>query len=151
MKRVTMNCLLVVLTSVIGFVPEAKAVTYGQEVVAAVLLGEARGEGEIGMMAVAEVIRNRADKEGVSPLAIVTRSKQFACLNRTTPKKLIRKFWRTNEWKTALRISRLMYNQPEKLPGITNGATHFDSGDPYWAQGKKPVAVIGNHKFFILD
>lgn len=40
------------------------AATHGQEIVAAVLIAEARGEGEKGMAAVAEFIRRRADIRG---------------------------------------------------------------------------------------
>ena len=126
------------------------AATYGQEVVAAVLMAEAWGEGELGMTAVAEVIRYRADRLGLSPLAVVKQKQQFSSLNNTTPQALIRKFWKTKDWPKALAISRLLYNEPDKLPGITQGASHFDFEVPAWAEGIEPVAVIGNHKFWKL-
>lgn len=125
--------------------------TYGQQVVAAVLLGEAEGEGEKGMIAVAEVIRKRADQKGVSPLAVVKEPKQFSCMNNLTPPQLIRKHWRKKDWELALRIARMMYNTPEKLPGITCGATHYATYIPRWARGHDPVAVIGNHYFWRFE
>jgi hypothetical protein len=65
---------------------------YGQQVVAAVLMGEAWGEGEAAMTAVAEVIRRRADLKGISPLAVVVQPKQFTCLNRCSPEDLVPSF-----------------------------------------------------------
>jgi spore germination cell wall hydrolase CwlJ-like protein len=131
--------------------PSAGAATYGQQVIAAVLMGEAEGEGERGMIAVAEVIRKRADQKGISPLAIVKEPRQFSCLNGLTPPQLIRKHWRKKDWETALKIARLMYNTPEKLPGITRGATHYATFIPKWARGHQPVAVIGNHYFWRFE
>ena len=127
------------------------AATYGQEVVAAVLMGEARGEGREGMLAVAEVIRTRADQMGISPLAVVKQRLQFSCMNGLTPPQLIRKHWGNEQWETAIEIAQLLYNEPEKLPGITQGATHFDHGVPSWALGRTPVAVVGRHKFYRMD
>lgn len=129
----------------------ACAATYGQQVVAAVLMGEAWGEGRVGMIAVAEVIRTRADQEGISPLAVVKKPLQFTSLNGTSPQRLIRKYQEAREWPVALEIARTMYNTPDQLPGITRGADHFDHGVPYWARNKTPVAVIGRHKFYRLN
>ena len=126
------------------------AQTYGQRVVAAVLLAEARSEGERGMIAVAEVIRNRADAWGVSPLAVVKVEKHFSCLNKTTPEALVRRCRGLPEWSLALAIARQTYNQPETLPGFANGANHFHSESADWADGEDPVAIIGRLKFYRL-
>ena len=100
--------------------------TYGQRIVAAVLMGEARGEGEIGMTAVAEVIRNRANEASKSPLEIVLKKGEFSCLKDTTPEALHRKFHRMKTYPMALRIAKTCYNTPEQLPNVTKGATFFD-------------------------
>lgn len=129
----------------------AGAATYGQEVVAAVLLAEARGEGVKGMQAVAEVIRRRADMKGVSMLAVVE-PKVFSSLNGTTRDALLKKFWRHPLFPKAVEIARRAYNRPESLRNITRGATHFAHKEeiPWWAQGKSPVTTIGNHAFYRL-
>ena len=124
--------------------------TYGQQVIAAVLLAEARGEGLRGMYAVAEVIRTRADHFGVSPLAVVKMRKQFSCLNGIKPPELIRSLNRDRGWEDALAIAKVLYNEPNRLPGIVSGATHFHSGRAYWADGEEPVAVVGTLKFYRL-
>jgi len=101
----------------------ARAATYGQKVVAAVLLAEARGEGEEGMMAVAEVIRRRADQKATSLLAVV-RPGAFSSLNGLSHEKILRKFERHPLFPEALRIARIAYNEPEKLQNLTLRATH---------------------------
>ena len=116
--------------------------TYGQQVVAAVLMGEAWGEGEAALIAVAEVIRVRADAAGLSPLAVVQQPFQFSCLNGIEPRELIGKFLRYRDFEVALRISRCMYNSPSELPGIAKGATHFErvGTRAHWTRGHQPVA-----------
>ncbi len=128
----------------------ALADTYGQRVLAAVLLSEARGEGEKGMTAVAEVIRNRADLLGVTPLAVVTKRGEFACLRRRTPDQLIERFEKNKAWPVALKIARVTYNEPEKLPGIVKGAKYYHSGNPSWAKAEKPIVIVGRLKFYDL-
>ncbi len=126
--------------------------TYGQQVVAAVLMAEAWGEGEKAMIAVAEVVRLRADQAGLSPLAVVLKPRQFTCLNRTTPENLIRRFHGHPDFKSTVAIARRMYNQPETLPGLAGGATHFErvGTRAYWTRGHRPVATIGLLAFYKL-
>jgi N-acetylmuramoyl-L-alanine amidase len=125
--------------------------TYGQRVVAAVLMGEARGEGEVGMSAVAEVIRNRAQQAGKSPLEIVLKKGEFSCLNGTTPEALYRKFARMKTYQVALRVAKTCYNTPDMLGNKTRGATFYDQkkNRPPWLADVRLVASIGNHNFYV--
>lgn len=145
--------LTIVVLLLAGFKParQATAATYGQEVVAAVLLAEARGEGEKGMKAVVEVIRTRADKKGVSMLAVV-KPGAFTSLNGTNRDALLQRFKHHPLFSEALRIARTAYNEPHRLPNLTRDATHFahKSEVPWWARGKRPVARVGNHVFYRL-
>ena len=133
------------------FSARVDAATYGQEVVAAVLLAEARGEGEKGMTAVAEVIRRRADLKGVSMLSVIEPG-TFTSLNGTSRDALLKKFHKHSLFETAVRIARRAYNRPEDLDNITRGATHFAHKEvtPWWARGRNPVITIGNHAFYRL-
>jgi spore germination cell wall hydrolase CwlJ-like protein len=139
-----------------GFAPRGTAAstrpTYGQQVVAAVLMAEAWGEGEAAMTAVAEVIRRRADDAGRSPLWVVQQPLQFSCLNRVDPRKLIRKYMRHRDFELALRIAQRVYNRPEELAGIARGATHFErvGTRAYWTAGHQPIARIGRLDFYRL-
>jgi spore germination cell wall hydrolase CwlJ-like protein len=128
-----------------------EAAPYGQEVMAAVLLAEARGEGDKGMTAVAEVIRRRADQKGVGILATLQPG-AFSCLNGTSHSALLKKYKNHPLFPQALAIARLAYNQPHQLGNQTQGATHFTHKKemPYWAVGRVPVATIRNHAFYRL-
>jgi hypothetical protein len=135
----------------LGFHQSAHAATYGQEVLAAVLLAEARGEGEDGMRAVAEVVRRRADAKGVTMLSIL-KPGAFSSLNKTSQEALLRKFRKHALFPVALRIARIAYNEPAALGNATRGANHFTHKreKPYWSAGYHPVVVIGNHAFYVL-
>lgn len=151
-RAIVAMALVVVATGAsLGAAP-ATGPTYGQQVVAAVLMAEAWGEGQTGMTAVAEVIRARAEAAGRSPLWVVQQPRQFSCLNRTEPRELIRRFGRHPDFDVALEIARRLYNSPEALAGIANGATHFERAGTraYWTAGHQPVARIGRLHFYRL-
>jgi spore germination cell wall hydrolase CwlJ-like protein len=96
---------------------------------------EARGEGEVGMRAVAHVIYNRAKEQGKNPCIIVAQPKQFA----RGPSKP-----RDKQWQIAKRISM--------NPGadITKGATYFHnlSVRPYWIRSLQVTFTWGGHIFY---
>lgn len=96
---------------------------------------EARGEGEDGMRAIAHVIYNRAEKEGVSPCIIVRRPHQFA----TGPSKP-----KDKQWQLAKKISI----KPGK--DLTRGATYFHnySVRPYWIRSLVVTFKLGGHIFY---
>ncbi len=125
--------------------------TYGQRIVAAVLMGEARGEGEVGMTAIAEVIHNRAVEHGKTPLEVVCKKGAFSCLNGKTPEKLYWQHCRSPLFNTALRIAKTLYNNPEDLPEIACGATFYDhkAARPPWLSEVRLVTVIGQHAFYV--
>jgi spore germination cell wall hydrolase CwlJ-like protein len=142
----------VLLASSIATTPLAlSAATYGQEVLAAVLLAEARGEGTDGMRAVAEVVRRRADDRGVSMLSVL-KPGAFSSLNGTSRDALLRHFHRHPLFPQALAIARVAYNRPAELGNLTRGANHFTHKNekPYWSAGYRPVVIIGNHAFYLL-
>ncbi len=133
--------------------PPPAIVSYAtkEKTIAAVLMAETGGD-FWSMWAVAQVIRNR----GADPYVVVTARKQFSCLNHTTPAKLIRK-WKPGDssgptgWFNSTIIAKALLRND--VPSISVGkATHYHSTmvRPYWAKGKKPIALIGGHKFYKL-
>jgi N-acetylmuramoyl-L-alanine amidase len=132
------------------------AQTAEQQVVAAVLMGEAWCQGSTGMMAVGEVIHQRCVKQGKTPMQVVTAGRSgvhaFSCLNRTSPEALIRKFREVPDFQIALEVARMVCCAPQQLPGITRQATHYSRAveKPWWARGSKPVAIVGDHAFYRL-
>lgn len=127
-----------------------------REVVARTLWGEARGEGRNGMAAVACVIQNRARNPrwwGTSPTAVCLKPYQFSCWLADDPNraKLLAVTDRDSSYRAALEIADTLLSG--QLVDVTNGADHYHTTGvtPAWSAGKKPVAVIGNHRFFRLE
>lgn len=139
-------CLLVTAASCLG-------ATWQEKVVAAVIAGEARGEGRQGMIAVGEVIRQRCSERKQTPFQVVTARNEFTSKVGLTAEQIVRKYAKEPGYVTALGVANLVCNDPGRLPGITHQANAFDnkSAKPWWAKGLKPVAVIGNHAFYRLS
>ncbi len=119
----------------------------GRDLCAAVVCAEARGEGLIGQAAVWEVIHRRSLERGLSAERVVRQRRQFACLNRVTPDRLVLRMRSQPEWPA---VSALVASAPRTR--YTCGANHFTRCDenPPWARGHRPVAMIGAHAFYKL-
>jgi N-acetylmuramoyl-L-alanine amidase len=121
------------------------------QVVAAVLWAEARGEGQRGIEAVAEVIRNRTlGRWASTPYEVVTQAWQFSCLNGTTPAKVVAQARASVgadriAWNHCVKVARLLVTK--RFAGsYTVGATYFCTtplDDRYVF-----CAKIGNHYFY---
>ena len=117
-------------------------------IVPKVIAGEAAGEGQKGMQAVANVIHNRMNKSGQSAERIVTKPKQFSALDD--------KSMMDRNYKQVKDQADEIASGIEKLPDITGGATHYVTKSLYnkrkdnpksWISKMKVTAVIGNHVF----
>ena len=130
------------------------AASFDERLIAAVLMAEARGEGTVGMTAVGEVIANRARKRQMPPGLVVREACQFSPLNRVKPHKLVSRYEKMPLYGDALRIANTVIQAPSDLPGLTAGADHFEdirAPIPRWARGRRPVAVVGGHRFWLLS
>ena len=127
------------------------------QMVAKTLWGEARGEGEAGMAAVANVIINRLKRKyrGCDTAAEVCLDpQQFSCWNCDDPNraKLTRLHRNSSDgqYQQALQIAETALRGG--LRDETGGALHYVAGTlrnrPKWLDGKIPSAVIGNHQFY---
>ena len=116
--------------------------------------GEARGEGSVGMQAVANVIMNRVDRGGwygASIKDVVLKPYQFSCWNDTDPNraKLDKLTVADLQSSGALQIAQQVING--QLPDITGGATEYHNKNilPDWDYSKlKQTVQIGNHIFY---
>jgi spore germination cell wall hydrolase CwlJ-like protein len=124
--------------------------TYLQRAVAAILVAEAGCDKQRGMIGVAEVIRNRAREKKKSPVAIIKQPGVFSSLIDTDLDAMIRKQSSHPQFASALRIARMLLNEPERLPNTTRNATHFDNvnNSPYWTLTAKATVTIGSHRFY---
>lgn len=128
------------------------------ETLARTLYGEARGELVRGKEAVASVIINRVNRGkdrygywwGDSVTSVCRKPWQFSCWNDNDPnrKKIEAVGEDSNVFACCVRIARRAAAGVLKDP--TGGATHYHAKGvvPPWSRGRKPCAIIGNHKFY---
>ncbi len=128
------------------------------DVLARTLWGEARGEGETGMRAVANVILNRVEVAGLfggywwgnDVLRVCLKPYQFSCWNKNDPNytKLLGVTEDNPVFALALDIANSALRG--QLQDITQGATHYHTQqiNPAWASRRDPCARIGAHIFY---
>ena len=129
-----------------------EALSRSERICALTILGEARGEGKRGMFAVACVIQQRSAQRKLSPDKVCLEPSQFDTWTGKKERDLWH-LWKAKEMMYARELARYLCRDDVCLRDITNGADHFctTKSNPYWVKGKKPVAIIGNHKFFRLN
>lgn len=113
---------------------------------------EARGEGELGMTAVASVLRNRTLHRGTSYFAEVVRPWQFSSITATGDPQ-VNKFPPAGDadWELAQRVAAAVIEQAR--PDPTGGATlYYDDSirfPPGWDKTRVQATVkIGRLNFF---
>lgn len=126
-------------------------------IMAKTIWGEARGEGYLGQVAVAWVIRNRATSPswwGNSLISVCLKHAQFSCWNRTDPNRAHLEALDVPDpgYIRALGIACLVVTGD--LADPTEGATSYHANTmpvyPVWADQAKRAAVIGRHTFYRL-
>jgi N-acetylmuramoyl-L-alanine amidase len=125
--------------------------------------GEARGEGEAGMTAVAAVIRNRIDLSaahggrywwGSDWIGVCRAKSQFSCWNPGDPNRA--KLLAVDERDPAFRIAKQVAADAiaGRIADPTFGATSYKVTSlawPYgWGHFRLPLVEIGKHAFYDL-
>ena len=131
------------------------------DVLARTLWGEARGEGQEGMEAVACVILNRVQIAqekgrywwGNTVIEVCQKPYQFSCWNSNDPNrdKVLNISDKDIHFVSAKRIAaRAIIGS---LQDQTMGATHYHEKSimPYWVRGQKPLVTIGRHVFYRIE
>ena len=119
------------------------------KVIAITILAEARGEGCGGMYAVAAVIAQRAFERKRTAKEICLKPYQFSCWNGKSLKSL-EHLLKTPQAKYAIALAKNIKLLSRDFVGFANHYHNNKIKAPYWAKGKKPVKVIGNHIFYKL-
>jgi len=124
--------------------------TREHKVVAITILAEARGEGNKGMYAVAAVIAQRAFERKRTPEQVCLKPYQFSCWNGKKLKDL-EHLLTLPQGKYAMLLAKTVKRLSRDYVGYAN---HYHATwmkkKPYWAKGKKPVKIIGQHAFYKL-
>ncbi|MBN8521745.1 MAG: cell wall hydrolase [Alphaproteobacteria bacterium] len=131
-----------------------------EDILARTLWGEARGEPQAGIEAVASVILNRVRIAqakggywwGTDIISVCQKPYQFSCWNKSDPSysKLIAVTERNKHFVQCVMIARRAL--AEQIRDITGGATHYhaDYVSPYWITGQTPTLRVGRHIFYKL-
>lgn len=123
--------------------------TKAEKIVAITILAEARGEGTKGMYAVAAVIAQRANERKMTPSQVCLQRLQFSCWNGKSVKDL-EHLLKVPQAKYALLLARNVSLLSREYVGFANHYHNNKIKTPYWAKGKRPVKIIGNHLFYKL-
>ena len=136
------------------------------DILARTMYGEARGEGDAGMRAVACVVMNRC---ATAQKFIAGNARHHPLFGDGTPASACKMSWQFSCWNAADPNSRIINDVDDsdsvfarachiaadavsgRLTDETGGATHYydrRSPTPSWAEGKSPCAAIGRHLFF---
>lgn len=138
-----------------------------EKCLATMIYGEARGEAEKGMVAVAYTAVNRAVNKTVC--GVVLSPKQYSIFNNNPALKAAamslhlepkqKNIIDKESWKKALAVAKIVIRKEINDP--TNGATHYLAPTvmklkrykyPQWSKEYKLLAVIDNHRFYkIVD
>lgn len=112
---------------------------------------EARGEPEVGQLAVAFVTLNRAHKKNTTVCKTVLAKKQFSWTNKCVVKGQLKKGCYPKDqkaWAQAMKIAIVA----QEVDDHTYGANHYHRDDiaPDWItdKGMKVVGVWGRHVFY---
>lgn len=123
------------------------------DVLSRTIYGEARGEPEIGKLAVAHVIKNRAERGGWWGTTITEVCKhpwQFSCWNENDPN--LEKIIAVNadDPVAAECLWAALSVVQNKHQDNTSSSCHYHAvgASPNWAEGKTSIGRIGNHEFF---
>ncbi len=122
------------------------------QIVAACLVGEAGDQGTNGMVAVMNVISNRAHGNPSKFKSVVLSPKQFSMFNGRTPEDAVHKAKRHPLWPIAVAI--VDKSNSKSLKDITVGSTHYYAPKrmagkvPSWAAELEKTITLGDHVFF---
>lgn len=136
--------ILLILAAIFAYNYEASAAT--GDIIAACLVLEAGGEGEIGMQAVLNVLQNRSKASGRPIWREAIKPWQFSCFNGRSIEDSIFLAKLSPSWIVA----KVLVDNKNNLPDVTGGATHYYApkrcAKPSWAVHY--IKTIGNHKFY---
>jgi N-acetylmuramoyl-L-alanine amidase len=126
-----------------------------EDLLLALIMGEAEGESIVGKLAVGCVVRNRLDdpRWPNTWAGVMLQKYQFSCfLESYFRPGILRHDWQNIAWREAkLAAHGIMHGY---CRDITHGANHYHARWmkrlPKWAKSVSPVAEIGNHRFYAL-
>lgn len=129
---------------------------YDQKIIALTILAEARGEGKMGMYAVACVIQQRSIERKMSVIEVCLAPSQFSCWNgkESIANKMYSKknLFATPQAEYAAQLARVIWGNQSLERRVIGNANHYHTTDvkPKWSKGKDATVTIKHHKFYRL-
>ena len=140
-----MRYILMILIGLISIPAHAKDAHY---CMSEAIYFEARGETQVGMVAVAQVIINRVKSKLYPdhPCKVVYQKHQFSYYWDGKPEIIRDK----KAWQTSMSIADLVLSG--RVNDITNNATHYHATyvKPRWLEWVNHICSIGTHRFYRL-
>ena len=143
-----MRKLVLTITLLFSQTTQANAISYTPDDafrLADVMYCEARGEGKLGLLAVADVVKNRVlDKRWANTVTgVIEQPNQFSCIDNVV------EIYDEKFYETVLELAVLSLEG--KTPTITK-ATHYYAHNkiksPAWTKSMSRLGDIGNHRFY---
>ena len=139
-KTILISALALIIFNWLVNITEGERFYTPDEVVASVICAEAVGERYVGLYAVSNVVKNRANQYKISPYKVVTQKNQF--YGYTNPNR--EKLYMQNKDYCDYLSKNLM-----KLDDITGGALYFRRvGEKKQSWHLKRTIKIKNHIFY---
>lgn len=137
-----MKMIITMAVAVLGMVSNAMT---SEETIASTLWLEARGEGKVGIDAVASVIVNRAKKSGKTMEYECLKPKQFSCWNDR--KQVVPQKAKGKMWEYCKKVAKDM--SCGRFVATTNATHYYNPSlcNPSWGKKLTDVVVIGKHRF----
>ena len=129
---------------------------YEQKIIALTILAEARGEGNMGMYAVACVIQQRSIERKMTVMEVCLAPSQFSCWNgkgsiasKMDDKKNL---FAAPQAEYAAQLARVIWGNQALERKVIGNANHYHTTDvkPKWSKGKDATVTIKHHKFYRL-
>ena len=142
--------IIILLLALCASVVYSQELTYDQKIVAMTIVGEARGEGKLGMYAVGAGIAQRVIAWKKTPAQVCLKKSHFSCWNPNDPNRAkLPRLLNTPEGKYAKQLAVHLYSLNRAHFGYADHYCHVKQ-NPYWIKGEKTITVIKNHKFYKL-
>ena len=147
---------MIILVFVLVACASAIAEEKDSDVVAMTILGEARGEGQAGMYAVACVIAQRSiewkrNGKTITPKQVCLQDWQFSCWNKNDPnRKKLPTLLKTHQHAAYAKMLAVnIKNLQRSYVGNADHYCHINTHNK-WTRKGKTIKVIGKHKFYKL-
>jgi len=152
-----MQRISITIVSLLMLIPFSLQAISERETIATCLVLEAGSAGDKAMIAVMNVIQNRAKQDSNKYLSVIRKPFQFTCFNGLMGKRVTLERYHeiaSNHCNYEKALDIVEFAFAGLLNDTTRGSTHYFSlpieQEPFWASVGDEILVIQNMRFFNL-